>query len=141
MKKKSDKSNIDKKEDIDKKGLMLVALKANMGVVSKSCEKVGISRKTHYEWLKTDPEYNEAVEDVVESTIDLAESSLFIQIARYNTVATIFFLKTRGKDRGYIERQELTGAGGSPLVPQTDYSTLTPEERLQLLSLVKKAQQ
>ena len=39
------------------------------------------------------------------------------------------------------QTQEVTGAGGSPLVPQTDYSNLTPEERLQLLKLVKKAQQ
>lgn len=141
MKKRGDKSNIDKKGDTDKKGLMIAALKANMGVVSKACEKVGISRKTHYEWLKTDQGYNESVEDVIESTIDLAESSLFIQIAKYNTAATIFFLKTRGRERGYIERQELTGAGGAPLVPPTDYSSLTPEERIQLLKLVKKAQQ
>jgi hypothetical protein len=31
--------------------------------------------------------------------------------------AVCFTLKCLGKDRGYVERQERTGAGGQPLVP------------------------
>jgi hypothetical protein len=33
-----------------------------------------------------------------------------------NVAATIFFLKTQGKRRGYIERQEVTGAEGAPII-------------------------
>lgn len=51
---------------------------------------------------------------------------------------TELFDRFFGKAR---QTQEITGAGGEPLVPTVDYSALTPEERLQLLSLVKKSQQ
>jgi hypothetical protein len=35
-----------------------------------------------------------------------------------DTSAVIFFLKTRGKKRGYVERNEVTGKDGTPVVPQ-----------------------
>ena len=64
------------KTDINKK-LMLEALKSNLGIVSKSCEAVEISRDTHYRWLKEDKEYCEAVSELNERSIDFAEGQLF----------------------------------------------------------------
>jgi hypothetical protein len=40
-------------------------------------------------------------------TLDFAESQLHKQVKEGNTTATIFLLKTKGKKRGYIERQEI----------------------------------
>ena len=42
----------------------------------------------------------------------MAESQLHKQILDGNTTATIFYLKTKGKKRGYVERQEITGVDG-----------------------------
>ena len=47
--------------------------------------------------------------------MDYAESQLHKQIGEGSTSATIFYLKTKGKSRGYIERQEITGADGDNL--------------------------
>ena len=44
----------------------------------------------------------------------MAESQLHKQILDNSVPATIFYLKTKGKKRGYIERQEITGADGVP---------------------------
>ena len=59
------------------------------------------------ERLVDDPEYREAVRLLDERTIDFAESHLHALIKDKNPAATIFFLKTKGKNRGYVERQEV----------------------------------
>jgi len=108
----------------DKKQAMLEALEKNLGIVTISCKSVGISRKTHYRWLESDPEYKEAVEAIPDVVLDFAENKLFKAIQDGNITATIFFLKTRGKDRGYIERiqQEDVSAKPKQLVIVTNQS-------------------
>jgi hypothetical protein len=94
------------KTDIHKKA-MLDALEKSLGVVTSACKSVGIARQTHYEWLKEDADYKAAVDELSDVAIDFAESQLHKQIREGNSTATIFFLKTKGKKRGYIERQEV----------------------------------
>ena len=100
-----------------KKKAILEALRGTMKNVTQACEKVGIARKVFYQWMKEDPDFKEAVDNMDEIILDFVESSLFSQIREKNTTATIFYLKTKGKHRGYIERNELTGADGKDLTP------------------------
>jgi len=97
------------------KNAMLQALEKSLGVVTSACKAVGISRETHYRWLKEDDVYKQAVLDLENITLDFAESQLHQQILDGNTTATIFFLKTKGKKRGYIERQEIEVQEKKPL--------------------------
>lgn len=92
---------------------ILEALEKSLGVVTTACKSIGLARSTFYEWLK-DEQFKIAVNDIQDIAIDFAESQLHKQIADGNTSATIFYLKTKGKKRGYIERQEITGAEGKP---------------------------
>ena len=101
--------------ELTPKRTMLDALECSLGIVSTACEKAGISRQTHYNWLKDDPEYKEAVRAIEERTIDFAESHLHALIKDKNPAATIFFLKTKGKTRGYIDRQEIEVSEPRPL--------------------------
>jgi len=89
-----------------KKKLMIEELKTQLGVVTHACKQVGISRMTHYKWLKDDPEYKLEVDHIDDIALDFAEGSLFRMMQEKNTAATIFFLKCRGKARGYIERPD-----------------------------------
>lgn len=94
------------KQDRHKKA-MIEALEKSLGVVTSACGIVGISRNTHYEWLKADEEYKTAVESIKDIAIDFAESHLHKRIKDGSDAAIIFYLKTQGKRRGYIERQEI----------------------------------
>lgn len=97
--------------DITKKA-MLEALEKSLGIVTSACKSVDISRETHYRWLREDADYKAAVESLSDVALDFAESQLHKQIKDGNSTATIFFLKTKGKKRGYVERQELDVSTG-----------------------------
>lgn len=100
---------------------MLSALEQSLGVVQAACMLVGIDRKTHYRWLAKDPKYKAAVEDMTDIALDFAESKLLSQIKSNNTAATIFYLKTKGKGRGYKETIEHSGPDGKPLESNVSY--------------------
>ena len=98
-----------------RKQAMLEALTLSFGVVAHAAKQVGIDRSTHYLWMETDPEYKAAYGDLKEYKKDFIESKLIKLINEGDTAATIFAAKTQLKDRGYIERTELTGADGKDL--------------------------
>jgi len=89
------------------KRAMIDALEKSLGIVTSACKSVGINRSTHYDWLKTDEDYKAEVESIEDIAIDFAESQLHKQIKDGNPTSTIFYLKTKAKKRGYIERQEV----------------------------------
>ncbi len=97
-----------------KKESMIKALEQSLGIVTAACKKADIPRSTFYKWLKEDEEFKKQVVDIENIALDFAESQLHKQISDNSTSATIFYLKTKGKKRGYIERQEITGADGIP---------------------------
>ena len=90
-----------------KKAAMLSALESTLGVVTSAAKKVGISRETHRIWCKEDAEYAAKVAEIADVALDFAESMLHKNIERGSDASVIFYLKTKGKSRGYVERQEL----------------------------------
>ena len=98
-----------------KKEMMVEALDKSLGIVSTACKMVDMSRQTHYQWMKDDPDYKTQVTSIENSVLDFAESHLFKLVKEGNPSATIFFLKTKGKKRGYVERQEIEMTEKKPL--------------------------
>lgn len=128
-------------EDVQKdKEKMLESLKECSGIVTFACEKVGLSRQTFYRWCRDDPEFKERVDAINELQIDVAEASLLKKIQKGDTTAIIFYLKTKGKNRGYSERREISIPGGVDMNIKNDFdvSKLSDEERKVLLSIAEK---
>ena len=86
-----------------KKKIFLDALQRAAGNIHLSCKAVPVARSTVYKWLAEDEKFKTSVNDIQEELIDLAESMLLKNIKEGKTAEIIFYLKTKGKDRGYIE--------------------------------------
>ena len=102
-----------KKERNLKKETLLQALESSLGIVSTACNRSGISSSSFYKWYKEDEEFRKKVDEIDNLKLDFAESQLHKQIQDNSTSATIFYLKTQGKKRGYIERQEVDLSSGN----------------------------
>lgn len=86
---------------------LLEALEQSLGIVTTACKIVGCARSTFYKYYKDDQDFRASVDELENLTLDFVESKLHKQIENDNTTATIFYLKTKGKKRGYIERKEV----------------------------------
>ncbi len=89
------------------KKAVIEALEKSLGVVTSACKNAGVGRTQFYNWLKEDKEFAKQVNDISNIALDFAETQLHKQINDGNTSATIFYLKTKGKKRGYIEKIEV----------------------------------
>ena len=74
--------------------------------ITATCEALGIARKTFYEWREKRKRLAEALDAVDESILDFAESKLVEHIQNDDVQALMFFLRTKGKKRGYVEKYE-----------------------------------
>ena len=91
-----------------KKAEFLEIYRKNMGILTTACRKADIaSRQTIYNWMKSDPEFEQAMKAVLEERKDFAENAMLQKIQAGDTACILFYLKTQCRDRGYIERSEL----------------------------------
>jgi len=105
------------------KKAIIEALEQSLGIVTTACKKVGVGRTTFYGWLKDDEDFAKQVKDIENVALDFAETQLHQQIKDNVPTSTIFYLKTKGKKRGYIERMETENTNKN-----LDLSNLTDEE-------------
>ena len=95
------------KKKIPSKDALIEALREGDGNMASAARKFNCSRTTVWSYVDSDPELRSLVEELNETFIDEAESQLYKHIREGNIVATIFFLKTKARHRGYSERLEL----------------------------------
>lgn len=103
------------------------ALRASLGVHSYAARRLCCSPSTIKSYVVGSKELQQVIDEVQEETLDLAEEKLHAKLKSGNMTAIIFYLKTKGKGRGYIERSEHSGAGGGP-IPLSNFSLEDLEE-------------
>ena len=99
-------------KDISKEAF-IIAYKENFGNITIACESAGVGRGQYKSWCDKDPEFRTRLAEIEpeEIMLDFGEHKLMERIAKGDTLATMFLLKTKGKRRGYIERQEVAHEG------------------------------
>lgn len=114
-------------KDISKEAF-IIAYKENFGNITIACQASGVGRGMYKSWCENDPEFRKRLAEIEpeEIMLDFGEHKLMERIAKGDTLATMFLLKTKGKRRGYIEKQEVAHEGD--VVKQITVNIVKPEE-------------
>ena len=99
---------------------IIEAIRESSGLLTLAAKKAGIHYQTVWQYTQDFPEVKQAMVEAKERMLDFAEGKLYEKIKEGDNTAIIFYLKTQGKARGYIERQEVTGEGGGPVKVEHD---------------------
>lgn len=90
---------------------IIEALIETKGLVSLAAKKLGCSHNVIYDYKKKYPEVAAVFDEQRTALVDVAELSLFKAIQKGEPWAVALVLKTIGKGRGYVERQEIENSG------------------------------
>jgi len=91
---------------------IIKALHETNGLLTMAAAKSGIGYTTVKRYVAEFPSVKQAAYDAKEAMLDFAENKLYSKIKAGDNTAIIFYLKTQGKSRGYIERQEFANPAG-----------------------------
>ena len=103
------------------------AIPGSGGIISTIAARVGCAWHTAKKYITTYPTIQRAYDDECEKITDLAESTLIKSIRDGDVASAKWWLTRKGKERGFVQRQEITGADGGPVIlTWPDGSTAEP---------------
>ena len=141
---KSDKEGIPDSEAIIKrqrrKEGFLESLDNGVSVL-KASKAAGIAYKTIWRWRKDDPDFDAEILSIQDSRIMIVEDALFLNAAKGNLGAQIFWLKNRSGGRWKDKTEEdvtLNVKGGLDFNEYKFMKEMTPDERKQYTERLSK---
>lgn len=87
------------------------ALVKTRGNVALSAQSLGTSRQTVYSYMERYPDLKGIRDDAVEYITDIAEGHLETMVMKKDQRAIEFWLRTRGRGRGYMTSGQMTVSG------------------------------
>ena len=109
--------------------------------VLKASKASDIGYKTIWRWRKEDPEFDAAVMAILDSRLMIVEDALFLNAAKGNLGAQIFWLKNRSGGRWKDKTEEdvtLNVKGGLDFNEYKFMKEMTPDERKQYTERLSK---
>lgn len=100
---------------------MLEAIKGSQGLVTKIQKKLEAAKGTKICWDTVDKYVHKweacelAVKAEKEAMLDLAENNIFKELESGDTSTSKWYLKMKGKARGYVETQDIRMTNTDPL--------------------------
>lgn len=113
---------------------LLQAIEGSQGLVSKIQRKLEtilnekISWDTTEKWIHKWEEAETAVKNEKESMLDIAENNIFKEMVNGDTATSKWYLRMKGKERGYEDTAKLQLDGTDPLNINLTGDTMTAEE-------------
>jgi hypothetical protein len=110
---------------------IIEALDRAGGNIAAAARSIGASRTTIHKRIESSEKVKEAYDNVNECNLDRAENNLMELVSdkkhRNHFDALKFYLRTKGKKRGYIERVE-TEHSGELQLPKLQVEIVRPDE-------------
>ena len=122
-----------KKLNVSKEQL-LKAIEGSQGLVSKVQRKLEAAMGEKISWDAVDrliKKYDKAMEAVraeKEAMLDIAENNIFKEMVNGDTATSKWYLRMKGKERGYEDTAALRLDGTDPLNINLTGDTMTAEE-------------
>ncbi len=85
----------------ERKRKALITFEESGGNISSACAVAEVSREAWRSWKREDEDFKNKVIEIQEKITDYVEGKLLGHIKKNSLDATMFYLKTKGKDRGY----------------------------------------
>ena len=98
----------------------LAAVPQSGGMHTVIASRLGIDRHTVAKYIKDNPVLAQAVKDETEGALDSIEATVIKAALAGDMQAAIFYLKHKGKDRGFSERIETEIHTSRPIMVTVD---------------------
>jgi len=118
---------------------ILKAVKDSGGIISTIADRLKCDWHTAEKYVNKFDSTRQAYADENEVFLDSAVSVLKTKIEEQDLQAAKWLLATKGKHRGFTERQEITGADGVPI--EIKINKLGKEDAKQLTELMARLEE
>lgn len=91
----------DNRTTSEKKSAVLEELSSAKGIKSIAYTRAKVRKTTFFKWQKDDLVFASKIADIEERWVDVVEDQLLNLISMGDRAAIMFYLKAKGKGRGY----------------------------------------
>jgi len=93
------------------KKILIEAMERSLGIVTAACKECQISRDRFYHYYNTDDDFKKAINDIYDIQTDFVENQLFKKIKEGSERSILFYMRYKGKKRGYTDSLDITTGG------------------------------